>query len=213
MPRALTREEVQKKESKIVKYAFKLFEVHNFKSFRMEDLAVASGMSKGILFKYFRTKEMLFLKMLETEYEKLFTRLDNILIHHNEMTKDEYFELLKKQFEEMLDADTPFLRLLVLENSVLSEHQDYDFAMSNKSKINDLLYELSQNVLLKVNGLSFNKIKEIIDVQRMIASGYLNVHIKEGVVKNVVEDAQLDMFLVDYKGMALKLFKSYLDSL
>ncbi len=98
MPRALTKEERNQKESLILYHAFKLFEETTFKSFRMDDLAKLSNMSKGILFKYFKTKEILFIKMLEREYEKLYSTLDNILIHHNEMTKEEYKELLLQQF-------------------------------------------------------------------------------------------------------------------
>lgn len=213
MPRALTIQEVKQKESYILNKAFKLFENHTFKSFRMDDLAKSANMSKGILFKYFRSKEMLFIKMLEVEYEKLFNSLDKVLIHHNEMTKDEYKELLLIQFEQMLDVNTPIMRLLALKNSVLETNQDYDFAMKNKSKINDLLFELSQNVLLKVNGLSFTQVQEILDIQTIILSGFLNVTIKEGVVKNVVEEGQLNMFMVDYKEVSMTLFQSYLKGL
>jgi len=210
MPRALTNQEIRQKEVFILKKAFKLFEDHTFKSFRMDDLAKLANMSKGILFKYFRSKEMLFIKMLEFEYEKFFNETDDMLIHHNEMTKEEFKELLINQFEILLDPETPFLRLIALRNSVLEDYQDYDFAIKNKTKMNDSLYELIQNILLKVNGLSFHAIQEILDVQKIVISGYLNSYIKSKVVQNVVEDAQLDMFMGNYKDISIKLFRSYL---
>lgn len=210
MPRALTNQEIRQKEIFILNNAFKLFEDNTFKSFRMDDLAQLSNLSKGILFKYFKSKEMLFIKMLEYEYEKFVNATDDMLIHHNEMTIEEFKGLLMDLFINLLDHNAPFLRLIALRNSVLEDNQDYDFAMKNKTKINDLLYVLVQNILLKVNGLSFNDVQEILDVQKMIISGYLNSYIKSTVVKNVVEDAQLEMFKGNYKEIAIKLFRSYL---
>lgn len=213
MPRALTASEIKKKETFIMKKALKLFEENTFKSFRMDDLAKLSNMSKGILFKYFKTKEMLFIRMLEKEYERAIYDLDDLLKHHNEMTKEEYKELMVEQFREVLNPKTPLLRLIALKSSVLEVNQDYDFAIKNKTRINDLLYELSQNVLLKVNGLSFTHIQEMLDVQSIIISGYLNNYVKEGIVKNVIEDANLDMFMGDYKEISVNLFKTYLKDL
>ena len=213
MPRALTHDEIKKKEQVIISGAKNLFRRRTFHSFRIEDLAQSLNMSKGIIFKYFKTKEILFLKMLESEYEISFNKLDEAVKEHPEMTKEEFFEFLVEHFEETLDHDSLFLKLMSIKSSILERNLNYDFALKYKQQLHDLTFEFSQNVLLKVSGFSLNTLVDILAIQRVLIQGYLSNDQRESVIKNVVEDANLDMFQLDYREVTVKAFKVYLENI
>ena len=94
MPRALTTEEIRNKQKLILTGALNLFETRSFRNFRMEDLAHSLGISKGMVFKYFKSKDILFLKMLEIEYETNFDNLEKAIKEHSEMDKKSFFEFM-----------------------------------------------------------------------------------------------------------------------
>ncbi|WP_038468855.1 TetR/AcrR family transcriptional regulator [Candidatus Izimaplasma bacterium HR1] len=213
MPRALTEDEKRLKELSIIGKAFELFEGKSFRAFRMDDLAKLCKMSKGIVFKYFESKEMLFLKMLEIEYEKLFQDLDKKIIKHNEMTKDEFREFMINYFKRMLNHRIPFMRLLKIKSTILDENQTYNFALRNNQKIHDMYYELSQNLMFKVKGVSLNQISTLLAYQNMVIVGYLNTFVNEGIVKNVIEDANLELFTVDQRQLAIEAFTLYINQM
>ncbi len=212
MPRALTNEERIKKENFILDNAKKMFENKNFRSFRMEDLAKECSLSKGILFKYFKSKEMLFLSLLEKEYEKNFVMLDDDVKHHAEMTLVEFKEYVLSNYSKSLSDDSLYLRLLGIKNAILDDNQDYDFALKMNSHFHDLLLEYAQNILLKVRGITMEKINNLFQYQLVITIGYLNMSRKSSVVQAVIEDGKLDMLKVDYKELAIKGMKCYLDN-
>ena len=88
MPRAMTEQAKKEKSKFILKKAFELYEKRTFKTFKMDELAQVCEMSKGILFKYFRTKEMLFLSMLDQEYEKMLEAYEYAFLLHDTITPD-----------------------------------------------------------------------------------------------------------------------------
>src|SRR6266851_702784 len=55
--------------------ASRLFAARHFHEVRMEDLAAEAGVGKGTLYRYFRTKDDLYLKLLERAAEEYLARL------------------------------------------------------------------------------------------------------------------------------------------
>ncbi len=57
--------------------ASRLFAAKHFHEVRMEDIAAEAGVGKGTLYRYFLTKEDLYLKLLERAAEEYLTRLQH----------------------------------------------------------------------------------------------------------------------------------------
>lgn len=59
----MTFEQLKKeKQNKIINAAYKIFAKHGYKKASIKDIAEAAGISKSVLFKYFSTKENLYMK-------------------------------------------------------------------------------------------------------------------------------------------------------
>jgi AcrR family transcriptional regulator len=74
--RARSDTDKQQRREHILDSALELWEEHTFASFAMAEAAARSGLAKGTLYLYFRTKEELFLAMLERLLEAWFADLD-----------------------------------------------------------------------------------------------------------------------------------------
>lgn len=59
------------KEDMILDVAKKVMEQKGFYNARMEDIAALAGIAKGTLYLYFKSKEELFLKLMDREYSKV----------------------------------------------------------------------------------------------------------------------------------------------
>ena len=70
MKRAVTEEAKTARSREILDTAERLFMETGYRELKMSDIAKAAGISNGLLFVYFKTKETLFLCLLWREYEK-----------------------------------------------------------------------------------------------------------------------------------------------
>ena len=65
----LTPEEKQAKKQLIATAASKLFQEHDFNEISIAQIANESGVAKGTLFNYFKTKENIFMYLLLSGYQ------------------------------------------------------------------------------------------------------------------------------------------------
>ncbi len=76
MPRrAMTDAAKQEKSNAILDKAATMFLQYDYDKIRMSDIAKEMGISNGILFVYFKSKETLFFMLLLREYNARFSRL------------------------------------------------------------------------------------------------------------------------------------------
>ena len=67
--------ENKSKEDMILDVAKKVIEEKGFHNTRMDDIAVGAGVAKGTLYLYFKSKEELFAKLMDREYNKVLKSL------------------------------------------------------------------------------------------------------------------------------------------
>ncbi|HEY1248371.1 MAG TPA: TetR/AcrR family transcriptional regulator [Nitrososphaera sp.] len=115
-------------KKKIIRSAVESFAKYGFDRTRMEDIASASGLAKGTLYLYFKSKQDLFysisehnLEELRDQLSKLFDRKENILINA-ERFYDEYQKA-------SIVSDTLWFEMIALSTrnpklrKILSEYQ------------------------------------------------------------------------------------------
>src|SRR6185436_9772760 len=66
LPAAKRRLSSQDRRRQLIEQAIKLFSLHGFSGTRTKDIAAACGVSEGILFRHFATKEDLYHAILDT---------------------------------------------------------------------------------------------------------------------------------------------------
>ena len=100
----------------------------------MSSIAKAVGISNGLIFKYFKTKETLFLSLLWREYEK---RLD-YLEAETEKTDFRDFsdvqELLLSELEHLLYQNPVYIKLESMRSIILEKNADTQLLLKMKEK-------------------------------------------------------------------------------
>ena len=100
----------------------------------MSSIAKAVGISNGLIFKYFKTKETLFLSLLWREYEK---RLD-YLEAETEKTAFRDFsdvqELLLSELEHLLYQNPVYIKLESMRSIILEKNADTQLLLKMKEK-------------------------------------------------------------------------------
>jgi AcrR family transcriptional regulator len=128
--RAISEDQKLEKRNNILKTALELFKNSSFDEINMEEIAKKTGVAKGTVFLYFKTKEELFLSLANDEIGKLFIDLNNSLIELNkkECSINDLLSIIKNS-----TANKPFLiRLTAILNIILEKNIDYKTASNFK---------------------------------------------------------------------------------
>ena len=131
LPRRRAVHDDQKKERRqaILDAAWQLFQTTTYETLTMVDIAHALGLAKGTVFLYFKTKESLFLTLIEQQLILWFTEVNTKLeaLSHP-CTIPEVAEVLCQP----LETRPGLTRLLAILHTILEQNIDLDSAIHFK---------------------------------------------------------------------------------
>ena len=134
MKRAMSAEAKAARAKQIMDAAADMLLSTDYRHLKMSSIAKAVGISKGLIFKYFKTKETLFLSLLWREYEK---RLD-YLEAETEKTDFRDFsdvqELLLSELEHLLYQNPVYIKLESMRSIILEKNADTQLLLKMKEK-------------------------------------------------------------------------------
>ena len=161
----LTPEEKQAKKQLIATVASKLFQEHDFNEISMAQIANESGVAKGTLFNYFKTKENIFMYLLLSGYQNY---LKEVLFDWQTgpqiTTWDHLTAFLLKQNHYLIHEKADLLRLNALRAPILEAAALYQISQ-----------ELGQAIANSITKLSAKKASHIFVIQSAIISGLMNM--------------------------------------
>ena len=135
--RARNDEDKQARRAAILTEAGALLREHTYARITMAQVAAACGLAKGTLYLYFRSKEELFLALLELEllgwFAALRDRLEGLLTVSA--------AVLGREFATSLERRRLLSALLVILHTVLEHNVDTDAAVAFKEMLRDQLEE------------------------------------------------------------------------
>lgn len=128
------------KRALIMDAAIKVFAEKTFQGASVSMIAKEAGISKGLLYNYFESKEELLVEIIKTAASNIYESFDPN--HDGVLTKEEFFFFIKENFKGVKN-NLPFWKLytmIILQPSVIElvEH-DFDEVSGNYMK---LVYEL-----------------------------------------------------------------------
>lgn len=104
----VTSRHIEELKEKIIQSALECFSESGFDKTRMEDIALSSGLSKGTLYNYFKSKDDLFyaicednIKILKNQLDRMFTNSKNDLIFSAEQFYENFTDMQKKGNEKV----------------------------------------------------------------------------------------------------------------
>jgi AcrR family transcriptional regulator len=213
MKRAMTESAKAEKAKLILDTAYELYKKSTFDEIKMSDIAKAANVSKGTLFIYYSTKEILFMEMLFLEYEKRYLNLENLILSLEMMTYEEFKTLFLSEMESILDQDSVLIRLSAIKNTILEKNIDYDTAIKASMGLYASLEKIVSLLTERVEYLTVESSFDLLLAQNAIIVGYVNMASIPEVLRNVIEDNDLKGFRLDFKKNALIAMEYYLDGL
>lgn len=143
--RAIAEDEKLAKRQSILDAALSLYLENSRELPSVSRIAEASGLAKGTVYLYFRTKEEIFLALLDEKFHAL---LQTVLALFNQpqtstgVLIDEFLQ----SYIDFLRAEPGFLRLAAMANSVIEQNLDANIALDFKSRLIDKLLEIGQQL-------------------------------------------------------------------
>lgn len=211
MSRAMTASAKLEKKNFILEQAFKIYEESSFSQFRMIDLAHACKLSKGILFRYFNTKEILFFHMLDIEYEKMFRILEDEFLKYEVIDIDVLKETLIYLTRTLFQPDTLLVRLSRIQNVILEQNIDYEFAAEHKLKMAKLSAESMKKISKRFSGINLTQFGKIFSVHSALLYGYLHSCTTSPIIKKVIKEYDLKQFDMDPLEETIDALSIYID--
>jgi AcrR family transcriptional regulator len=132
---------IQKKQL-IMETALELFSENGFHATSMSQIAKKAGISKGLAYNYFQSKNEILEDILETSSNKIYENID--INHDGILTEKEFYYFIKKTFQ-LINSNRRFWKLytsVILQTNILDE--------KNKSMTEKLspVFNLIRNFLI-----------------------------------------------------------------
>jgi AcrR family transcriptional regulator len=201
--RATSEEQKHYRQQTIVQMAWQMFREMPYQTITMAEIAEKSGLAKGTVYLYFRTKEELFLHIQEEQLRDWFTEINSKLENAAPDIKT-----VSKLISDSLERRPELVRLLAMLHNILEQNIDYEtavrfkhFLLENMSGTGALLEKVLLN-LKKGQGL------QILLYAQALVIGLQNLADPSPLVKEVLtRETELQSLQISFSphfGLALE---------
>lgn len=200
------------KEQHLLDCALDAFLSGTFGTVKMADIAAKCGYAKGIVFYYFKSKENVFLRLLEREYDRRREKLTSIISRKKALTFSEFSEIILDELRETLDFESPFMRLLGLTNMLVNNVTEEALVeFKRKTEMNSA--KLIELVSSRVHDLSNEKCMNIFYTENALLSGYNELANISRQRADVFSNEEFEALRIDYRELALQSMRDYLNGI
>lgn len=134
MERAVRDEQKEQRRNHILDVAWRLFRGNPYETITMAQVAREAGLAKGTVYLYFKTKEHLFLAILQREFAGWFTAVNEQLAA---LSVPSTPAQIARLFTDSLAARPALIRLFSLLHLVLERNIDYETALGFKQTLRE----------------------------------------------------------------------------
>jgi AcrR family transcriptional regulator len=208
--RAMTKEAKKAKEQAILDMAEKMFLSIGYDKIKMSDLAKELGISNGLLYVYFKSKETLFMRLLCREYEKRLDYLTNMATRTSFESFDDIKQLFITELETLVSTNPLYIGLESMRPAILEKNTDLEMLFAMKKKLFERTLELS--AIICHNGIiSERQVVDIFFMEAAIIIGSkLNSNLPVGVVE-IVDRIGIEGFNRDFRNDVVNAVSCYFD--
>lgn len=117
MPRG-SEELTNARKEEIIRACASLYETMSFKDITIKEIGAVTSFTRTSIYNYFQTKEEIFLALLQQEYEKWISNLDEVIAKHKSLTDDE----LARKLAQSLERRVLLLKLMSMNHYDMEEN-------------------------------------------------------------------------------------------
>ncbi len=130
--RAINENQKLERRQTILETTLSLFKKSSYDTISIEKVAKQSGIAKGTVYLYFKTKEALFLALQAQAFTAWFDEIDQQLAKRAHSPKPDQVEDIAHLIVTSLEKHQILVKLISISNTILEHNIDYDTATSFK---------------------------------------------------------------------------------
>ncbi|MEO3946119.1 TetR family transcriptional regulator [Gorillibacterium sp. CAU 1737] len=208
--RAMTPEAKALKAQAILDKAAELFLAFEYEKIKMSDIAKQMGMSNGILFVYFKTKEALFFSLLCREYEARLARMTEMANESPIRDFDDFKNLVMNELTGLVDSNPLYIKLESMRTAIFERNVDAETMLNQKMNLYKLMAE-PVSIICQYGAVTEEDVMDILQAEASIITGCkLSATLPADVIE-IIDSNKLDGFKRDFKADVLKTMRCYLD--
>lgn len=194
--RAISDTDKQVRREQILTTALALYAEHGYAGISMNQVAEAAGLAKGTLYLYFKTKEELFLALLDQALTDWFTAVEPALRASREpLAPDDFVAMLAHS----LAGRAQLLRLVAILHTVLEQNIDYDAALAFKRNLAIHSARVAELLEARLEFLAPGEGLRLLQRIHALIIGLQHQAEPSAVVREVLALPELSAFRVDFQ--------------
>ncbi|HEX6290394.1 MAG TPA: TetR family transcriptional regulator [Herpetosiphonaceae bacterium] len=197
--RAVRDEQKQERRQALLDVAWQLFQATSYQALTINEIADRTGLAKGTVYLYFKTKEELFLSLQEQQFEAWFGEVDARLRALDSSQQDHgAIQQIVAILAETLAHRPGFTRLLAIMHSILE--QNIDFATAARFKAMLLLHVSQTGALLEahLHFLQPGQGAQVLLRIHALTIGLQHLADPAPIVRRVLDEREMQIFAIDF---------------
>lgn len=205
--RAMTDAQKQTRRADILRVALERFDQQPYTSLSMAEIAAKTGVAKGTLYLYFRSKEELFLNIYEEQMGRWFDELDRELKLGR---PDASIAGFVHYLGESLSRRPPLLRLIAILHTVLEQNVDYATARRFKGWLKQRIETSGTLLETYLPFLSPGQGAALLLKIDALVTGFQHLAEPSGVMRQVLAEPDMELFRVQLQKQLLETLSTLL---
>jgi AcrR family transcriptional regulator len=207
--RARSDEQKAHRINEIVSATERLYTNNRYEDITFVQIAKEAGFTRSNLYKYFKSKEEIFLEFLKYDLKLWKKDLSNNFKIDKYYSIDEFTE----KWTDILQKNKRLIELISILYIHLEKEASYDSLLNFKESFSEAFQQIVEHLVDKVEGLSFEKVIEFVNLQSAFGIGlYQMTDLSDNQLK-VLGKLEYSNYKIDFQESFKKSVKFILEGL
>jgi len=197
--RAVHPDQKQERRQAILDAAWRLFQKKDYLQINMNDIAHATGLAKGTTYRYFETKEALFLALLQQQLE-LWVKSLELMLQKLPRQSDQLIQGVAESLANSFQDRPELMRLLAIWHVTLEQNIDYSSTRQFRAWLAARLLQTGAMIEIRLTFLAHGQGVTIILRTLMLAIGIQHMAAPPPVSRQVLaSEPNMGIFHVPFR--------------
>jgi len=191
------RKPMQKEQRRaaLTESAASLFEAHGLRGVTLEAIAREAGISKANVYRYFESKEEIFLHLLLEDYREWVTAVERALA---DLAGSDDLEAVAHQLATGFTSRPRFVELVASAASVLERNITVDAVVHFKTQVLDISLRLANSIYAAVPSLGMEGVYHLLRYMHFVVAGMWHAAHPPAPVQEALQRPELALACVDF---------------
>ncbi|MFC1785009.1 TetR family transcriptional regulator [Candidatus Neomarinimicrobiota bacterium] len=192
--RARSGEQKEQRINEIVLATESLYKKFGYEEITFVQIAKEAGFTRSNLYKYFKSKEEIFLEFLKYDIKLWKNDLLNDFYKDGYYSIDEFSEI----WADLLKKNRRLIELISILYEHLEKHASFESLLNFKESFSEVFQLMAEHLVNKIEGLSFEKVIEFFSLQSALGIGLFQMADLSDNQLKVLEKPKYSHYKIDF---------------